>query len=223
MGLLTRTPTGSKAAEVYEPSGRFGSVRSVDGILGTKTMPGVFGQAGMRYAHDHPGVGFDQFARIAHKNHQHSVLNPLAQYRKEFSIEEIKASPMMAYPNTLLMCCPTGDGAAAAVLVSGERLKTMSPEQRRRAVKISASVLTSDPYVEGGQVQPDVNTLTRNAADAAYEQAGVGPEDLGPGGVARLLRLRRTHPLRQSAAVRTRWGGRLHRLRRTLPVTVPRR
>ena len=178
MGLLTSTPKGSKGAKVFEPSGRFGSVRSVDGILGTKTMPGVFGQAGMRYAHDHPGVGFDQFARIAHKNHLHSTLNPLAQYRKRFSVTEIKAAPMMAYPNTLLMCCPTGDGAAAAILVSSERLKTLPASQRRRAVKISASVLTSDPYTEGGQVQPDVNTLTRNAADAAYEQAGVGPEDL---------------------------------------------
>ena len=178
MGLLGSPPKRAKAAEVFEPSGRFGSVRSVDGILGTKTMPGVFGQAGMRYAHDHDGVGFEQFARIAHKNHRHSALNPLAQYRKEFSLEEIKASPMVAYPNTLLMCCPTGDGAAAAVLVSGERLGSLPAEQRRRAVKISASVLTSDPYVEGCQVQPDVNTLTRNAADAAYEQAGVGPEDL---------------------------------------------
>ena len=178
MGLLGSAPRAPKGDTVYEPSGRFGSVRSVDGLLGTKTMPGVFGQAGMRYAHDHPGVGFEQFARIAHKNHQHSVLNPLAQYRKEFSLDEIKASPMVAYPNTLLMCCPTGDGAAAAVLVSSERLESLSAEQRRRAVKISASVLTSDPYIEGGQVQPDVNTLTRNAAAAAYEQAGVGPEDL---------------------------------------------
>ena len=178
MGLLGSPPKRDKPAEVFQPSGRFGSVRSVDGVLGTKTMPGVFGQAGMRYAHDHPGVGFDQFAKIAHKNHLHSTLNPLAQYRKEFSLEEVKGSPMVAYPNTLLMCCPTGDGAAAAVLVSEERLRTLSADQRRRAVKISASVLTSDPYVEGGQVQPDVNTLTRNAADTAYEQAGVGPEDL---------------------------------------------
>jgi acetyl-CoA acetyltransferase len=45
-------------------------------------------------------------------------------------------------------------------------------------VKISASVLTSDPWVEGGQVQPDVNTLTRQAADKAYEQAGIAPGDL---------------------------------------------
>ena len=43
---------------------------------------------------------------------------------------------------------------------------------------ISASVLTSDPYTESAQVQPDVNTLTRNAANQAYETAGVDPKDL---------------------------------------------
>ena len=64
------------------------------------------------------------------------------------------------------MCCPTADGAAAVVLVSDEKLRTLSKEQQRRAVKICASVLTSDPWTEGAQVQPDVNTLTRNAANA---------------------------------------------------------
>ena len=62
--------------------------------------------------------------------------------------------------------------------VSGAKLKTLSLEQQRRAVKVSASVLTSDPWQEACQVLPDVNTLTRNAATQAYEQAGVGPEDL---------------------------------------------
>ena len=76
------------------------------------------------------------------------------------------------------MCCPTGDGAAAVVLVSESKLRTLSLAQQQRAVKISASVLTSDPWVESGESQPDVNTLTRNAADQAYEQAGIGPDDL---------------------------------------------
>jgi acetyl-CoA acetyltransferase len=76
------------------------------------------------------------------------------------------------------MCCPTGDGAAAVVLVSDTKLKTLSKEQQKRAVKISASVLTSDPWAERGQVQPDINTLTRNAAQTAYEKAGIGPADL---------------------------------------------
>ena len=177
MGLLGGAGK-KKEKRVFEPSGRYGAVTGIDGYLGTATMPGVFAQAGMAYAGEHGGVSFEQFARVAYKNHLHSVLNPLAQYRKEFSLAEVMESPMMSYPNTLLMCCPTGDGAAAAVLVSGERLRQMSPEQRRRAVKLSASVLTSDPYVEWGQVQPDVNTLTRNAAVQAYEAAGVGPEDL---------------------------------------------
>ncbi len=176
MGLLRG---GSKEdAQFYEPSGRYGAVTGVDGILGTETMPGVFGQAGMAYAYENDGVGFEQFARVAYKNHLHSTLNPLAQYQKEFSMEQIMGSPVQSYPNTTLMCCPTGDGAAAAVLVSEERLRSMPKRVQKRAVRIAASVLTSDPYVESGQVQPDVNTLTRNAAAQAYEKAGIGPEDL---------------------------------------------
>ncbi len=175
-GLLGSAPRSDK--KVFEPSGRYGSVMSVEGRLGTTLMPGVFAQAGMEYANEHGGVGFEQFAKVAEKNHAHSTLNPLAQYQKEFSLDEIMGAEMMAYPNTLLMCCPTGDGGAALVLVSEEKLKTVSDDQRKRAVKISASVMTSDPWTETDQVQPDVNTLTRQAANEAYETAGVEPSDL---------------------------------------------
>jgi acetyl-CoA acetyltransferase len=102
----------------------------------------------------------------------------LAAYSKEMTLEEIMGDIMIAYPNTRPMCSANCDGAAAAVLVSGSKLKTLSLEQQRRAVKVSASILTSDPYEEGCQVLPNVNTLTRAAAKQAYEQAGVGPEDL---------------------------------------------
>ncbi len=165
-------------AKPYQPAGRYGALGPVEGVLGTSLMPGTFAQSGMEYAFQHDGVGFEQFAKVAEKNHAHSTLNPLAQYQKAFALEEIMNAEMIAYPNTLLMCCPTGDGAAAAVLTSGERLKAMPAEVRKRAVKVSASVLTSDPYVDGGSVQYDVNTLTRRAADQAYEAAGVGPADL---------------------------------------------
>jgi acetyl-CoA acyltransferase len=177
MGLLAgNAPRGKE--NIYEPSGRYGSVMPVDGWLGSGTMPAVFGQAGMEYAYQHDGVGFEQFAKVAEKNHAHSVLNPLAQYQKAFTLDEIMNARVISYPNTLPMCCPTGDGAAAIVLVSEAKLKTLSLEQQARAVKISASVLTSDPWSDGGESQPDVNTLTRNAADQAYELAGVGPDDL---------------------------------------------
>jgi len=175
-GLLGSAARSDK--NVFEPSGRYGSVMSVEGRIGTTLMPGVFAQAGMEYANEHGGVGFEQFAKVAEKNHAHSTLNPLAQYQKEFSLDEVMGAEMMAYPNTLLMCCPTGDGSAALVLVSEEKLATLSDDQRKRAVKISASVMTSDPWTETDQVQPDVNTLTRNAANEAYETAGVDPSDL---------------------------------------------
>jgi acetyl-CoA acyltransferase len=178
MGLLGGAGQAKSARKVFEPAGRFGGVMPVEGVLGSGTMPAVFGQAGMEYAYEHDGVGFEQFAKVAEKNHAHSTLNPLAQYQKAFSLEEVMNARMISYPNTLPMCCPTGDGAAAIVLVSESKLRTLSLEQQRRAVKVGASVLTSDPFVEGGESQPDVNTLTRNAAAQAYELAGVGPADL---------------------------------------------
>ena len=150
----------------------------VEGILGTGTMPGVFAQAGMEYAYKHDGVTVDHFYKIAEKNHAHSTLNPLAQFNKRFTFDEIKNAQMISYPNTVLMCSPNTDGAAAAVLVSESKLRTLPLDVQKRAVKVAASVLTTDPYVDGSHVLPDVNTCTRNAANKAYEMAGIGPADL---------------------------------------------
>ena len=165
-------------SDTWEPSGRYGAVAPVDGRIGTETMPGVFAQIGMEYGHRYGGTSFELFAKIAEKNHAHSTLNPLAAYQKKMTLEEIMGDVMIAYPNTRPMCSANCDGAAAAVVVSGAKLKTLSSEQQRRAVKISASVLTTDPWEEACQILPDVNTLTRNAATQAYEQAGVAPSDL---------------------------------------------
>ena len=165
-------------SNVWEPSGRFGAVANTDGRIGTAAMPGTFAQVGMEYGHKYGGATFELFAKISEKNHAHSVLNPLAAYSKRFTLEEIMGDMMIAYPNTRPMCSANCDGGAAAVVVSETKLRTLSLEQQRRAVKISASVLTSDPYQEACQILPDVNTLTRNAATKAYEQAGIGPDDL---------------------------------------------
>ncbi len=162
----------------WEPRGRYGAVVAVDGRIGTETMPGTFAQIGMEYGHRYGGTTFELFAKISEKNHAHSTLNPMAAYQKKMSLEQIMGDVMIAYPNTRPMCSANCDGAAAAVVVSGSKLKTLSGEQQRRAVKVSASVLTTDPWQEACQILPDVNTLTRNAARQAYEQAGVGPEDL---------------------------------------------
>ena len=170
--------SGTPDGDEWAPKGRLGAVTGLEGHTGTSSMPGVFAQIGLDYAHRYGGADFELFARIAEKNHFHSTLNPLAAHQKPMSAAQIMADVMVAYPNTRPMCSANVDGAAAAVLVSGERLKTLSPEQRRRAVKISASVLTSDPWQESCQVLPDVSTLTKAAARKAYSMAGVDPGDL---------------------------------------------
>ncbi|GAC1313856.1 MAG: lipid-transfer protein [Acidimicrobiales bacterium] len=171
---------GSRKADdgTFTPSGRYGAVVPVDGRIGTETMPGTFAQIGMEYGHKYGGTTFELFARISEKNHAHSTLNPMAAYQKKMTIEQIMGDVMIAYPNTRPMCSANCDGAAAAVVVSGAKLKTLSLEQQKRALKVSASVLTSDPWQESCQILPDVNTLTRLAATQAYEAAGVAPEDL---------------------------------------------
>jgi len=176
-GLLA---AGKRKADgdTWTPTGRVGAVAALDGRVGTETMPGVFAQVGMEYGYRHGGTSFELFARISEKNHLHSTLNPLAAYSKRMTLEQIMGDVMIAYPNTRPMCSANCDGAAAAVVVSDSKLKTLSTEQRGRAVKVSASVLTTDPWEEACQVLPDVNTLTRSAAAQAYETAGVSPDDL---------------------------------------------
>ena len=177
-GLLGSGGRAKSDGNVFSPSGRFGAVAPTDGRIGTDAMPGTFAQVGMEYAHKYGGADFELFAKISEKNHAHSTLNPLAAYTKRMSLDEIMNDVMIAYPNTRPMCSANCDGAAAAVVVSGAKLRTLSLEQQRRAVKVSASVLTSDPWQAACQVLPDVNTLTRLAAKQAYEQSGVSPDDL---------------------------------------------
>ncbi len=146
---------------------------SLEGRVGSYMMPAVFGMAGMEHMREH-GTSQEHFALASVKNHLHSTNNPLAQYQKESPLDEVMNSRPIAYPNTLLMCCPTGDGAAGAILTSMEKARQWTT----KPVKVAASVLTSDPFTPRDLTLPDVNTLTRNAAAIAYEQAGIGTEDL---------------------------------------------
>jgi len=145
-----------------------------EGLLGSGTMPAVFAEAGMEHARKY-GTTFEQFAKISVKNHHHSTMNPKAMYRIETPLEEVMNAEMISYPNSKLMCSVNVDGSAAAVLVSEKKAKELGME---RAVRVKASVITSDPYQERDLVMPDVNTCTRKAAKEAYEMAGIGPEDL---------------------------------------------
>jgi len=135
----------------------------------------VFAEAGMEHSRNY-GTTFEQFAKVSVKNHHHSTLNPKAMYQIETPLETVMNAEMISYPNTKLMCSVNVDGAAAAVLVSEKKAKELG---MARAVRVKASILTSDPYSDRDLVMPDVNAVTRRAAAQAYEMAGIGPEDIG--------------------------------------------
>ena len=115
-----------------------------------------------------------QIAAVSAKNHCHSVHNPYSQFRKAYTIEEILAAPPITYPLTLPMCAPLSDGAAAAVLCTEEGLARIGAD-RRRCIKVAASVIRS--FTQRRLDQPELN-IGRLAASQAYEQAGLGPRDM---------------------------------------------
>jgi acetyl-CoA acetyltransferase len=145
-----------------------------EGILGSATMPAVFAEAGMEHTRKY-GTTFEQFAKVSVKNHWHSTMNPKARYQIETPLEEVMSSEMISYPNTKLMCSANVDGSAAAVICSAKKARELG---LARMVKVSASIMTSDPYTPRDLAMPDVNTLTRKAAAQAYETAGLGADDL---------------------------------------------
>jgi acetyl-CoA acetyltransferase len=131
--------------------------------------------AGLSRAHMKThGTTQRQIAAVAAKNHQHSVLNPNSQAQRTYSIDEILTAPAVLYPLTVPMCAPLADGAAAAILCTDEGLRRIGAD-RKRCVRVSASVLRS--FGRRRLDQPELH-LARLAAQQAYEQAGLGPEDM---------------------------------------------
>ena len=148
---------------------------SREGLLGSGTMPAVFAEAGMEHSRAY-GTTFEQFAKVSVKNHHHATMNPKAMYPIETPLEVVMNAEMISYPNTKLMCSVNVDGSAAAIIASERKARELGLMDR--AVKVRASVLASDPWQERNPVMPDVNSCTRKAAAAAYEMAGIGPDEL---------------------------------------------
>src|SRR5262249_40251983 len=101
----------------------------------------MFGNAGREHMARY-GTRAESFARIAVKNHRHSVHNPRAQFRKEFSLEEVMASPTLYAPLTLLQSCPTSSGAAAAVVASERFVRERG--LGARAVEVVGQAMATD-------------------------------------------------------------------------------
>jgi acetyl-CoA acyltransferase len=113
-----------------------------------------------------------QLAAVAAKNHRHSTMNELSQYQTDMTIEQVLAARTISWPLTLPMCAPISDGAAAAILCTEEALPRF---RGARAVKVEASVVGTGSDRSAHEAQ---SHLCRKAALKAYEQAGLGPDDM---------------------------------------------
>jgi acetyl-CoA acyltransferase len=113
-----------------------------------------------------------QFAEVAVKNQHNGALNPRAQYGGDLTVDDVLSSREVVWPLTLLMCSPVSDGAAAAVLASGQALRRLDG---RRGPRVRASIVVSGNRHDADD--PGAGSAGRAAA-LAYEAAGLGPEDL---------------------------------------------
>jgi benzoylsuccinyl-CoA thiolase BbsB subunit len=135
-------------------------------------MPAVYALRARRYMHE-TGATARHLAMIAVKAHEYGARNPNAQLQNRVTIEEVLGSRMVADPLTLFMCCPTGDGAAAVIVMSEARARKLGA----RPVRIEASVLQSGQYKTGFRDMAS-SELTERTSRLAYEAAGIGPQDV---------------------------------------------
>jgi len=134
-------------------------------------FPGQFALIAQKHMERY-GTTREQLAKVSVKNHFNGSLNPYAQFQKQFTVEEVLNSPVVADPLTLFSCCPNSDGAAALILCSKKKAQKM----KVRTVRIAASILTSGTYNN----QRDITgwEIEKRAAERAYEMASLGPKDI---------------------------------------------
>ena len=164
------------AAEKMTHPDKARSFAAIGGSVDVETAPAdlpagrsflmdMYAESALRYMQE-TGATQADFARVVVKNQRHGMLNPLAQYGAELTVEQILAAREIVWPFTLQMCSPISDGAAAALLVSDKADLSGHP-----AVTVLASAIRS--------VSADgMTSVTGLAASAAYEAAGLGPADL---------------------------------------------
>jgi acetyl-CoA acetyltransferase len=145
---------------------------------GAPPAPQMFGNAGREHM-DRYGTTAEQFAKIGHKNHKHSVNNPYSQFQDEYTLDEVKNAKVVYEPLTKLQCCPTSDGAGAAILASEEFVRKHKLE--KNAVEIAGMAMATDfpsTFEEKSCIKIVGFDMTKKAAERAYQQSGLGPENV---------------------------------------------
>lgn len=138
----------------------------------------IFGAAGLEHMERY-GTTAEQFGRVAEKNHRHSRDNARSQFRDVYSLDEIMDSPGYYGPLTKLMCSPTSDGAAAAILMTERGVERHG--LAAQAVEIVGQALVTDQpdsFDGSSAIAASGAGLTQRAARQVYDATGYGPEDV---------------------------------------------
>ena len=147
------------------------------GVAQAPVAPQMFGNAGIEHMERY-GTTAEQFAKIGWKNHKHSVNNPYSQFQDEYSLEDILNAPTVFGPLTKLQCCPTSDGAGAAIVASEDFVRKHGLQDK--AVEILGMAMTTDfpSSYEKSMIKMVGSDMTKAAAQKVYEQSGFGPENV---------------------------------------------
>jgi acetyl-CoA acetyltransferase len=171
--LPRREASSAKPSEAPKPEAKPEAAKTESAPKADKAPTGpMVSFARDAQAHmDKYGTTIDQLAKVSVKQHFNGARNPYAQYQEEVTLEQVHAARVVVPPLTVLHCCPFGDGAAAAVLVSEDVVRRLGIEKPVWvAASVSQSTLAS---------APDFSSLTKRTAEAAYERAGIGASELG--------------------------------------------
>ena len=144
-------------------------------VLGFNVMPAMYALETGRYMKE-CGATEEDFARVTVKNRKNGALNPLARFQKQVTIEDVLKSRLISNPLRLLNSCPLGDGGAAVILCSDNKLKN-----KNKKVQVASAVLSSGTYgYEYGNrsINVQATNIVKKSSKEAYESAGVGPEDI---------------------------------------------
>jgi len=156
-------------------------VMAMNDLFGMTASPmaaQLFGNAGVEHMQKY-GTKPEHFAKIAEKNHRHSVQNPRSQFRDEYTLEDILNSRPVFGPLTKLQCCPTSDGGAAAIVCSEEFLNQHNLKEK--AVEILSMEMATD--VSNFDDNPTMckvvgQGMTEKAASSAFKLANINPSDV---------------------------------------------
>ncbi|MBI5033031.1 MAG: thiolase family protein [Chloroflexi bacterium] len=143
-----------------------------EGALG-RTLPGKYALRANRYIALHD-LTVNDLADIVVKNRAFGAQNSIAHFQEAVTREEVLGSRMIAEPLTLFQCCPSVDGAAAALIGTEKLAKQIG----KPLVKIFASALGAGKYIPSSEGKSPDDELVRATAQKAYAMAGCGPEDI---------------------------------------------